>query len=40
MLAEDPADVDVRVRFLHVVRRQAFRDGEPVDELGLATGAG
>jgi hypothetical protein len=30
-------DVDVRVRFLHIVRRQALRDGpgglEPVDEL-------
>jgi hypothetical protein len=28
----DPV-VDVSVRFLHVVRRQALRDGEPVDEL-------
>jgi hypothetical protein len=31
--AGDPAGVDVRVRFLHVVRRQLLRDGEPVDEL-------
>jgi hypothetical protein len=29
----DPAAVDVRVRFLHVVRRQLLQDGEPVDEL-------
>jgi hypothetical protein len=28
---DDP--VHVRVRFLHVVRRQALRDGEPVDEV-------
>ena len=28
----DPAAVDVRARFLHVVRRQVLRDGEPVDE--------
>jgi hypothetical protein len=27
------ARVDVRVRFLQVVRRQLYRDGEPVDEL-------
>jgi hypothetical protein len=26
-------EVDVRVRFLQVVRRQALRDGEPVDEV-------
>ncbi|MGG7380457.1 hypothetical protein ACQ7B2_17440, partial [Escherichia coli] len=25
-------EVDVRVRFLQIVRRQAFQDGEPVDE--------
>jgi hydrogenase maturation protease len=30
----DPADVEVSVRFLHVVRRDVLRpDGEPVDEL-------
>jgi hypothetical protein len=29
----DPASVDVRVRFLHVVRRQLLSDGRPVDEL-------
>jgi hypothetical protein len=27
------ASIDVRVRFLHVVRRQAYRGSEPVDEL-------
>lgn len=27
------AEVDVRVRFLHVVRRQVVADGEPVDEV-------
>jgi hypothetical protein len=30
------ATVDVSVRFLHVVRRQALRGGEPVDELTVA----
>ena len=29
------APVDVRVRFLHVVRRQALRDGRPVDEVSV-----
>jgi hypothetical protein len=32
LIEGDPA-VDVRVRFLHVVRRQPMRDGVPVDEL-------
>ena len=34
-LLEGPAEatVDVRVRFLHVVRRQVFSGSEPVDEL-------
>jgi hypothetical protein len=27
--------VDVRVRFLHVVRRQALQDGRPVDEVSV-----
>jgi hypothetical protein len=31
--AEQDARVDVRVRFLQVVRRQLYRNGEPVDEL-------
>ncbi|MEA2398767.1 MAG: hypothetical protein QOK25_2323 [Thermoleophilaceae bacterium] len=29
----DDTTVEVSVRFLHVVKRQALRDGEPVDEL-------
>jgi hypothetical protein len=29
----DPADLEVRVRFLHVVRRQLMLGDEPVDEL-------
>jgi len=33
LLRGDPETVDVRVRFLHVVRRQLLADGEPVDEL-------
>jgi hypothetical protein len=35
VLLEGPedADADVRVRFLHVVRRQVLREGKPVDEL-------
>jgi hypothetical protein len=32
-LVHGDGEVDVRVRFLHVVRRQAFDDGEPVDEV-------
>ena len=31
----DAAELDVRVRFLHVVRRQLFDQGEPVDELTI-----
>jgi hypothetical protein len=32
----EDAAVDVTVRFLHLVRRQLYRDGEPVDELTVA----
>ncbi len=32
-LLEGPVDVDVRVRFLHVVHRQVLAGDEPVDEL-------
>ena len=32
-LLEGDGDVEVDVRFLHVVARQVWRDGEPVDEL-------
>jgi hydrogenase maturation protease len=35
-LVEGDGDVDVRVRFLHVVRRQVLLDGEPVEEAQAA----
>ncbi len=33
LIATDPSALDVRVRFLHVVRRQVTDAGRPVDEL-------
>ena len=33
--AEDEAVVEVTVRFLHLVNRQLWRDGDPVDELEI-----
>jgi hypothetical protein len=34
VLVDGPPEVDVTVRFLHVVHRQPLRDGQPVDALG------